>query len=287
MDSFQTTFKRLNTAVIGLLIIFFGIEHLQNYVMNWPRFFIVLAVYGIYYVGVGTLINFYGRHPKFTDEGQEVTPFLMVQMFMLLLGFNFLGSLVVMILETILSQFGIELLTLNVQFVPGDWVYNILIMIEACLLAPIIEEIFFRGFLLNEARIHDNIIAIIFSSLCFALIHGNIAQAIPAFLSGCVLAYIDVKTNRLWPSIILHMCNNTLAMFVTNSYGLLAIVLMFILEIGAAVYTVYWLETKHNVIKGIFSQIKIKTVFSCFKNLPGVLAIIMLLAQFAYTIVIK
>ena len=286
MDNFKQTFKRLNTAVIGLLIIFFGLDFIQNWMLDWPRVFVVLGVYGFYFCGVIGLIKIYSRHKEFEDK-EVATPSLLAKTFLLLLGCNFLGSLFALVIESILNQFEIELLTLNVQFVPGDLTYNLLIMLEACLLAPIIEELFFRGFLLKEARVHGDALAIIFSSLCFALIHGNVAQAIPAFLSGSVLAYIDVKTNRLWPSIILHMSNNLLAMIVTNTNNLYAMVAMFILEISAAGYTVYLLNTQRNTVKGIIGQTKIKTVLSCFKNLPGVLAILMLLGQFAYTIVIK
>ena len=78
MDCFEKTFKRLNTAVIGLMIIFFGLDFIQNWMLDWPRVFVVLGVYGFYIIGVGFLIKTYGRHPRFEDQ-EVVTPDLLAK----------------------------------------------------------------------------------------------------------------------------------------------------------------------------------------------------------------
>ena len=52
---------------------------------------------------------------------------------------------------------------------------------------------------------------IIYSSLLFAALHQSLVAFLPIFFLAMVLAYLYEKTGSLWPSIILHMANNTVA----------------------------------------------------------------------------
>lgn len=79
------------------------------------------------------------------------------------------------------------------------------------LLAPVIEEIIYRGFILGSLRRCGDAVAIIVSALLFGLEHGNMAQLPYAFIYGLVLAYFVVKTNSLYTGIFLHVVNNALA----------------------------------------------------------------------------
>lgn len=88
---------------------------------------------------------------------------------------------------------------------------DIIIYFYMCLLGPVLEELIFRGVLLEGLRKYGNLFGMIMSSVLFGLMHQNIIQCIPAFAIGLVWGYIAVKSDSLIPSIILHILNNTMS----------------------------------------------------------------------------
>lgn len=82
--------------------------------------------------------------------------------------------------------------------------------------APVTEELFFRGFLFKGLREkYGWVNALMFSSIIFALFHGQIATLIPTFLLGALFAYMYQRTESVLPGMILH--------FTVNSMGVCAI----------------------------------------------------------------
>ncbi len=81
-------------------------------------------------------------------------------------------------------------------------------------LAPaILEEIFFRGTLQNlfSKFLSNKHLAILFTSILFTLIHFNIKQFIPMLFLALFLGYLYHITKSLWLPILVHFCNNSLA----------------------------------------------------------------------------
>ena len=86
--------------------------------------------------------------------------------------------------------------------------------------APIMEEMLFRGIVLESVRSrYGSFRAIIISAAVFGLIHIIPQQVINAFLVGIVLGFIYVKTESLTSVIILHAINNALAYLQTVVFG--------------------------------------------------------------------
>ena len=75
------------------------------------------------------------------------------------------------------------------------------------LLAPVTEEIFFRGVILRSLEPYGRKFAILGSAFLFGLFHGNIVQSPYAFLVGLVLGYVTVEYSIGW-AMVLHMFNN-------------------------------------------------------------------------------
>lgn len=85
-------------------------------------------------------------------------------------------------------------------------------LISVVLLAPILEEILFRGLIFNRLNSKFKTwTSIIISALIFGLIHGNIIQTINATILGIAFAYIYSKTHNLIPCIIGHFLNNLIS----------------------------------------------------------------------------
>jgi membrane protease YdiL (CAAX protease family) len=89
------------------------------------------------------------------------------------------------------------------------------LIFTGAIVAPLVEEMYFRGFLFPGLRQkYGWVKALFLSSGLFALAHVDPASLLPTFLLGCVLAYVYQRSNSLWPGIILH--------FLINSFGLCA-----------------------------------------------------------------
>lgn len=79
-----------------------------------------------------------------------------------------------------------------------------------CIIAPLFEELLFRGIILNSFLNHYSPQGAIFlSSLLFALYHLNIYQMPAAFLIGYFSGWLYFKTQSLWPSILSHCFYNS------------------------------------------------------------------------------
>lgn len=85
----------------------------------------------------------------------------------------------------------------------------ILAMISVFITAPICEEIIFRGLMLNRLLSQfSERTAVIVTSAIFAACHGNLTWICYAFVMGWLLAFVSVKEDNIFYSIILHMAFN-------------------------------------------------------------------------------
>lgn len=90
------------------------------------------------------------------------------------------------------------------------WVL-VLYGITIAVIPPIVEELLFRGMVLNSLRKYGDGFAIVASALLFGLYHGNFVQMVFAFLAGLVMALVVVRTGSLWTSILIHFVNNSIS----------------------------------------------------------------------------
>lgn len=87
------------------------------------------------------------------------------------------------------------------------------LIVTAVLVAPVVEETFFRGFVFAGLRArYDWRWAAAISAALFAAAHLEITFFIPAFMLGFLFAYLYQKSNSVWPGMILHIAMNGLAM---------------------------------------------------------------------------
>jgi uncharacterized protein len=85
-------------------------------------------------------------------------------------------------------------------------------------IAPVAEEFFFRGFLFQSLRKSLGVwIAAPASGLIFGALHFAPDKLVPLAILGTALAYVFHKTRSLWPCIMLHALNNTVAFTVLLS----------------------------------------------------------------------
>lgn len=90
-----------------------------------------------------------------------------------------------------------------------------------CLLAPVAEELVFRGAALRSLlawRPGQRWAMIAVSALLFALAHFNPAQMPHAFIIGLLLGWMYERTGSLAPGIAYHWANNTVAYLLYRAY---------------------------------------------------------------------
>lgn len=82
-------------------------------------------------------------------------------------------------------------------------------------LAPWAEEVVFRGAILRkllEIFSHQmHWVAIVISAIIFGAVHMNMAQGVNAFVLGLLLGWMFYRTGSIFPGIVLHWANNTIA----------------------------------------------------------------------------
>ncbi len=87
--------------------------------------------------------------------------------------------------------------------------------VSAIIVAPIVEEIFFRGFIfrLLSCRI-DVVSAALLSGLYFGAVHLSLVQTVTLTIFGVVQCFLYVKTRSIMYPIILHAVFNAIAVAV-------------------------------------------------------------------------
>lgn len=126
-----------------------------------------------------------------------------------------IGSYVIIILHNaLLFLLGVETQGENIVNLFAELDSPVWFFIVGAVFAPLVEEIFFRGFLFQGFRERYGwITAMLLSAAIFAVAHLDLVVLIPTFILGCLLAYVFHRSNSIWPGIILH--------FFVNSFGLL------------------------------------------------------------------
>lgn len=85
--------------------------------------------------------------------------------------------------------------------------------VKVSVVAPIVEELIFRGLILQGFRKNYNaFVAVFISALLFALFHLNPWQFPATFIIGLILGWIVIRTNNIGLAIIGHSINNTLVL---------------------------------------------------------------------------
>ena len=85
-------------------------------------------------------------------------------------------------------------------------------LITVVLIAPIIEEVIFRGRLYGILRHNCSpLLAATLSALTFGAIHLSPIVIIEGFLAGFVFSYFYIVKKSIIAPILLHMCNNAMA----------------------------------------------------------------------------
>lgn len=97
----------------------------------------------------------------------------------------------------------------------GSRLDNMLAFVTLVVLAPIAEEVLFRGYLYGKLKRYvPGIIAAIATSLLFAAVHLQWNVAVDVFVLSLVLCGLRSLTGSIWAGVLVHMIKNALAYYI-------------------------------------------------------------------------
>lgn len=196
------------------------------------------------------------------------------------MGAQMVNSLWITLLELILLPFGKSVMPI-LESVAGD-TDSFSMFLYASILAPVWEEILFRGYVLRTLRPFGKRFAILGSALLFGLFHGNLLQTPYAVLMGLVLGYLTVEFSIHW-AVLLHLFNNlVLADLLTRltsqwsemAFGTLNLALF---GGGALVSLVILIRNRAEILAYRRSEWMDRRCIRCFATAAGILTLTVLM----------
>lgn len=160
------------------------------------------------------LFSYRKYHTRLTDFGFRKTKIKTI--LAVAIGFFVFGAILQNGFFVVMEMIGIapfsEEGTIS-KMVAERWVPLWALFIFAGAVAPVMEELVFRGFILSSFLNEMNpIFAIIASSFIFAIAHLQITFVPIFFAMGFLLGVVFLRTRSLWPGIMFHSFNNIVAL---------------------------------------------------------------------------
>jgi membrane protease YdiL (CAAX protease family) len=114
----------------------------------------------------------------------------------------------IMGLNDVFGKYDIDIL-IDSSGVATSTLGAVILKIYTCIVAPVTEELLFRGMLLRTFSKANQRFAIYATAFFFGISHGNLPQFLSATLIGIFLAHITLKHGSIIPAIIVHIFSNT------------------------------------------------------------------------------
>lgn len=130
-------------------------------------------------------------------------------MFPAMYGLSFLVNLLTMLVSNLFRNTDLykSFNTVN-ELRPDNMFCAVVLLVQLVVIAPLFEEFWFRGIVMQSLRPYGNGFAIFVSGLLFGLTHANFSQFFYASVLGICLGYIAVSTKSIITTTIMHAMFN-------------------------------------------------------------------------------
>ncbi len=234
---FNMTGLALFIGVTGLYVVFVLLTMILEFCMTGSGSFeellaaeeymnygssILIAMNGLLFMAANILVSVVGSHAAgirvrsyfrpFKEKKSTIVRYVLIGIFI-----QALTGVIYAIVNWFLESLGVQDYTADIDtYVSAKTI--IATGLYSCIVAPVTEELLYRGFVLkNLSRVSQHF-GIIVSAALFGLAHENIAQFILAMPVGIFMARLTIKYNSILPSIAVHIGVNTLAFLINWIY---------------------------------------------------------------------
>ncbi len=97
------------------------------------------------------------------------------------------------------------------ELAPDGLVAAIVLFVQLAVIAPLFEEFWFRGIVMESLRPYGNGFAIFVSALLFGLTHANFDQLFYTTVIGICLGYIAISTKSIVVTTVMHAILNSIS----------------------------------------------------------------------------
>ena len=147
-------------------------------------------------------------------EKPSFTVLSFLHYFMLFQAAQWIGGIINYPIITLFTKLGLNL-SFSEEAARGGSLTNAPMLFYTILVAPLMEELVFRGVFYHRFRSYGKYFAAFCTAFFFALMHSNFLQFAPAFSMGIILFFIRDRYGLPY-SILLHFSNNLLAIVINN-----------------------------------------------------------------------
>ena len=206
--------SKLGFSLLGILlwsIVWqFGIYLLDGYVLPFympESVYYLLILVGHYAVSLPIVFYLWRKTPPLPFCKEKAGARRMGRWYVIGCGLMWIGS----IIGSTVNEFAYGVTGREAATLVDDMFSQLpmsIIVLGACLIGPLCEELVFRGLLAGRLARYGQKPAAFISALLFGLYHANMEQFFYAFALGLLLAYAYYRTGLLRTSVVLHMLFN-------------------------------------------------------------------------------
>lgn len=234
---------------------------------------------------VGLLILLCWKKPRFWKNeiwarGKPMNPGSFFAILSIFISGQMIYQIMVMLTETILNIFGLSIMEgLESMAVDSS---SFSMFLYSGILAPIAEEILFRGLIQKRLMPYGKKFAILCSAFTFGIFHGSLLQSPYAFLVGLVLGYVAAEYSIAW-AMVLHMVNNLVIadMLTRLTMGLPEMAASLVIWLIIAAFTVAAIVVaivKRREIGDYLRRERLNGLYlKCFFSCPGMIILMILM----------
>lgn len=238
---FLSLLSQMLFTVVVLVLVLFGVIRQDNVMRadlglgNTGYLLVYMAVYALM-MGLPMLLSalLFRRRIQPFGPSRRVRPFDFLGGIVGGMALCVVGNVVASYVMTFLNAFGIPAPAMP-QLLVDTSLSLALNLLTLAVLPALLEEMVFRGYVLQTLRPYGDRTALLVSTLLFSLMHGNVLQIPFAFVVGLVLGYAVIQTNNIWLAVCIHFANNAMSVLLeyagfrlpdTEAQGLLNVVVL-------------------------------------------------------------
>ncbi len=241
-----TYYSSLQVSAIGIMLLFnaFGISltdnHVAEYLLDIAASVFAALIPGLIYLAAS------GYRLRDSFKNTHVGPMLLIPLVLLGMGCSMAANMLTQLFINNISLFGLENHAGEIDISSHTPLEIVLSVIAIAIVPAFAEEFVFRGIVLGSLKKYGTAFAVVVSSIMFSAMHSNTTQIVFVFFLGTIFGVVDVITDSIVPSLVLHFLNN----FFATLMDLLTKSNVFD---ETTTYTLYYIVTFLFCIGGVFS----------------------------------